>query len=528
MRTSGAMRARLAEPGGAARRGTALLLVTLVILMLSGLALAALSTASIRSQTALSDLGRAQALDAAESGVALTMERLMASEGAALDPDAEGSVTAAPITYTLKGGSVTVTTSVVDKDGQAAVRVLAAATVAAGGATSAARTVEVFLGPTDHEAFYKAVFIGNERDIPDYVTHFGPGNGNPRAPANDKGGPPRKDRDWDESKHQNNADYIDGDVYVNGTIQVTGQSNVFGDLDATGAVVGRPVSGNTSEGVKKITPPDLAAQDYDGQADLIVEEGDSLPRWLGAEEKGSYYGSVLGKSSAHDNPYFHLGQEDGDLPFKESDSGKLVVIKGNLWIHSTSTLVMQFPETEQGVHVTIVVEGNVFVADDVEYSGPNDGLLIIAKQRPDEESYTDLNGNYRYDDGEPIIGDASDGYQGSAEGSGNIFFGDPRFGTGGVTDGYLYAQNNVHLINQGTDGDYGSDDRVWGVRGFLSAGGIMELGKRKGGRNYENFRVRYDERFKRLDFKGVPGPVGGGGMASLAVKAWRELPPGAN
>ena len=108
-----------------------------------------------------------------------------------------------------------------------------------------------------------------------------------------------------------------------------------------------------------------------------------------------------------------------------------------------------------------------------------------------------------------------------------MYFGDPRFGTGGVTDGYLYAQNNVYLVNRGTELD-SADDRVWGVKGFMSAGNQMLLGDRRGGRNFENFRVKYDERFRDLSFKGVPGPAGGDGFSGLVVASWRELPAGAD
>ncbi len=522
--------------GADPRRGTALLLVVIVTLMLLGLAAATLSTTSIRSRAAVSDRLRLEALDAAEAGVALALERIVESEGRALDPDDEGSITAAPLVITLAGGAVTVETEELGSNGEdddgdgevdeedeaAVVRIRATGALEAGGEPFA-RTVEVHAVPEDHEAFYKAVFVGNETDAEGYVLHFGPGNGSPRAPANDRT-PPARDGSWDTSRHTNNADYVDGDVYVNGTVQVTGQSNVFGDLDATGAVVGRPVSGESTEGVRRITPPDLAAQDYAAQADRVVAEGTPLPAWMRAEEDPSYYGGVLGEATAHDRPYFHLGDESGDIALQESDSGTLVVVKGNLWIHSVRSLTVNFPR-DPDVHVTLVVEGNVYVADDVEYDGEDDGLLIIAKSPDGEESYTDLNRNYRWDEGEPVLNDDGDGrYDGPVEGSGNIFFGDPRFGTGGVTDGYLYAQNNVYLVNEGTEGRYGSDERVWGVQGFLSAGNLIDLGDRRGGRNYENFRVRYDTRFRRLDFKGVPGPVGGGGLSTLTVVAWRELP----
>lgn len=37
---------------------------------------------------------------------------------------------------------------------------------------------------------------------------------------------------------------------------------------------------------------------------------------------------------------------------------------------------------------------------------------------------------------------------------------------------------------------------IYGVYGFLSASGVMDLGNRKGGSNYSNFRVKYDDRLE--------------------------------
>jgi hypothetical protein len=76
------------------------------------------------------------------------------------------------------------------------------------------------------------------------------------------------------------------------------------------------------------------------------------------------------------------------------------------------------------------------------------------------------------------------------EGQGNVFFGDPRFG--GVIDGCIYAQNNVYMVNPPTNVEPPSaaQDRIFGVNGFLSAGGIMDLGATSGGSNYNNCRLK--------------------------------------
>ena len=407
--------------GDTTRRGSALIVIMVVVLMLIGLVGSITMTATARSGASIERRGRTQALGAAESGIALTLEKIIESDGAALRTDDAATITANPMVYQVPGGQVTVTTVEMAKNGldddgsgdadddkeAGVVRVHARATI--GQAPRAVtRTLEAFLVTQQHEAFYKAVFVGNDTDVSGYVLNFGPGNGNPRAPANDR---PQRQRDsrWDTNSHSQNADYVEGDVYINGTLQVTGQSDVFGDIQTTGALVGRPTSGTTSEGVDRITPPDLAAQDYESMADIVVDASTTtLPSFMRDEESSSYYGSTLGASSAHDRPYFHLGDHAGKIDISASDSGKLVYVKGNLWIHSTRTLDAVFP-SGRDAHVTVVVEGNVYIADDVQYSGDRDGLLIIAKSKEGEESFNDVSLNYRWDAGEPILNDDGTG-----------------------------------------------------------------------------------------------------------------------
>jgi hypothetical protein len=159
--------------------------------------------------------------------------------------------------------------------------------------------------------------------------------------------------------------------------------------------------------------------------------------------------------------------------------------------------------------------------------GPGNAILFIVKGNDaNAESYVDANRNYKYDAGETILHDDGDGkYEGPVEGQGNVYFGDPRFGTGGATDGYIYAQNNVYLVNPPmTAAAPAAQDQVFGVHGFLSAGGIMDLGNRGGGATYNNLRVHYDPRIENGDitFKGMPGALGGG-WQGLAIVSWREI-----
>lgn len=240
-----------------------------------------------------------------------------------------------------------------------------------------------------------------------------------------------------------------------------------------------------------------------------------------------HYGADLSGAGTHDNTHFRLKTV---LDFASEKDTKLILVKGNLWVHDTSSLTANLDPAAGTQKVTIVVEGNLYIADDVNYSNATSGVLFIVKGKDasggSAESYIDANRNYKYDVGETIMHDNGNGtYEGPKEGQGNIFFGDPRFGTGGVTDGYMYAENNVYMVNPPVSVSAPSgQDAVFGVFGFLSAGGIMDLNDRTAGANYNNFRIKYDPRLANgtITFKGMP-PGLGGGWNQAPVKAWRQI-----
>jgi len=534
---------KTADPGrSGGEGGTALVLVVLIVAMLLVLTATLTLTSTTRSVVALEGRYRVGALQAAESGLALTLQAISDSNGGVLDDANPDTITASPVTYTIPDGRAIVTTEYlaengVDDDGdgvtdagdadEEVVRVLARGQVDRGGGV-VERAVEAYMRVEIPEPFRKALYVGNETGDPDYGMTFGASDGDPYAAPDP---PPDPESDWDTAGHDDDGDYVEGDVHVNGDLELRGNTRSFGDLDATGDVTGEASQGSANPFTDPLNPPDLEAQGYEGIADSVIDESSSLPAWLRGEQGGDYYGNWFSDGDNHDLPHFHLGDQAGDIDLSASDRGTLVYVKGNLWVHTTTSLIENFPGATD-VHITLVVEGNVFIADDIEYDGDDDGLLIIAKGKDgggqDAETYTDLNQNYQYDDGEPILNDDGNGvYDGPQEGQGNIFYGDPRFGTGGVTDGFLYAQNNVYLVNEGTEGGFGADERVWGVEGFLSAGNQVLFGDRSSGSNYENYRVKYDDRFTRLNFKGIPQPFGGQ-FEGLTVVSWHEVPPETN
>jgi len=334
------------------------------------------------------------------------------------------------------------------------------------------------------------------------------------------------------------GDYVDGEIHVNGDAELRGNTRVYDVVSATGTVQGDNVPGTTQNGVDSITPPDLHATDYASIADTVITPSTVNTHAAFQPPTSSitdFYGAELtGDPTTQDNGAIHLGSATGsaNATFGTGEDGNLVYVKGNLWMHSSSDFNVKLPSSH-AVRITIVVEGNLYIGDDFEYNHPDSGVLFLVKGKTDDpntaeredETFYDANKNYVYDPGEPLINDDGDGvYEGPKEGQGNVFFGDVAYGTGGVTDGFMYAENNAYLMDSSTATNPLSNPqdkhKIYGVNGFLSAGGVVDLGNRRLGDDYFQYKVKYDDRLekKEINFKGLPSALGGG--SDFALLAW--------
>ncbi len=117
---------------------------------------------------------------------------------------------------------------------------------------------------------------------------------------------------------------------------------------------------------------------------------------------------------------------------------KIYLIDGNLWLdHSATFSFVIASDTAtgaqpDGTRITIVARGNIFIRDNVLYEDlEKDAVAFVALERA--EDYPDAFG---------VSSPSS-----AAEGSGNIQFGDPTFGTTFRFSGYLFAENDVVADN---------------------------------------------------------------------------------
>ena len=141
------------------------------------------------------------------------------------------------------------------------------------------------------------------------------------------------------------------------------------------------------------------------------------------------------------------------------------------------------------IHLTFVVKGNIYISDNIFYNQANqDGLAMIAMKDP---SVTD---------------------------SGNIYFGDPTFGTLEYMDAFMYAENNFYDNNLSASGS-----ATVTVHGNMTAGNQVLI-NRDYGTQHSKLTVNFDSRIwdGTLQLPGLPTASGSGSAWSVA--SWRESP----
>lgn len=378
-----------------------------------------------------------------------------------------------------------------------------------------------------------------------------------------------------------NLDVVGGDLHCNGNIYFNEQSTISGTPTATGTITG--AEGFTG-GDDRIAPVDFSSIDYASDPDVVNvsaefakgtvtqvntgQQTEDPPGPVGPDT--DFNGTVTTVSS--DNPAHifakgvindyglidsggPLGNENytlGDwhntqtigkntyrngqnITVSEADNDKVYYVDGNLWIDDNG-YGPTLSGPEDGAKVTIVVKGNIYVADSVNMSSDNDALVLIALN--DTESFTDQNHNHRYDEGEPILNDQGTigTYEGPIEGSGNIYLGNPNNYSGSPKDynptsinAFMYAENNVE--------DYNVNNFGWSlsytINGSLGAGNKIDLHRdvrtfnwgtyeNSHGKLTINFDDRLQEMFSNGYFQDIPFTINSDDPPEVTVTSWRK------
>ncbi len=473
------------------RRGSILMSAMIVVVGLAAMTAALLSFSLDFTEDVTFAGQEMKALYVAEAGIAESVVTLVAAvEAGEAIPLGMGNENAP---MELAGGSYW--SQIVDNgDDSYTIRVRASA-------EGNARALEIRMTPGAESAFDHAIFAGNSSGDPNYSLSLG-GVGS-------------------------QADGIDGNIYSGGAIDVNADADVNGDLVATNGIT-TPSGSTGSTGISKPIL-DIASMDYAINNDVDVAAIFSADGYSANSGLGGNALQVPEESPAHifrlnpsdrpseingtakddyflEDPYeavkafnsvFGNGHEislSGTGGNPGVNGNELVYyIDGNLWIHNAPMGGMRFGSDGAGTKVTFVINGNLYVSDDVVLDDDaNDALAFIAVSDPNEPD------------------------------SGNIYLGDPRWGTLELMNAYLYAENNFYDNNLSSNG---SSEVV--LNGNMTAGNHVDIQRdyvdSHGNVEHSRLEVNFDDRLSQgtIQLPGLPDAVLG--LGGLKVAYWSEV-----
>ena len=476
----------------ASRRGGALVSSLLVAAALAAVAAAAFTMSLGQSNEVGTQTSELRAFYLAETGLSEAIRQVAVSVEQTPDlpiPAAIGSENA-PIS--VKSGSYWAT-MVDNLDHTYTI-------TATGLVGSARRRLQVVIEQAQGGVFDHAIFAGNSSGDPSYTLRL--------------------------SGAGAEADEVVGDIYSGNDIEIAGNATVDGGAYATGDISGVTGTGGVTRPI-----PDIAGMHYEQNHDFDVAAlfaaatpasnalgGTALQ--LSADSPGHIFRKNPSDRASEINgtPKDDYFLEDPYNPVEDftawngqpghtitlsgtmgaagpSGTDKVYFIDGNLWVHNPIFYRLRFLNTDAaGVKVTFVVKGNVYFSDDVLLDdAAKDGVAFIAIQDEDEPD------------------------------SGNVFLGDPRFGTLERMQAFLYAENDFHDYNLDAAGSKQVE-----LFGNMTAGNHVSIERDfvrvSGTVVHSKLSVFFDDRLSTgaLVLPGLPGPIaaGVGGMVTLF---WREI-----
>ncbi|MFC1636401.1 hypothetical protein ACFL5Z_16350 [Planctomycetota bacterium] len=265
-------------------------------------------------------------------------------------------------------------------------------------------------------------------------------------------------------------DIINGDLYVHGDIALYGESSInpapdpnphglTGDAVATGDVDlydDASVSGDSQTGAEEPDTPDLLAMEYEvnnthnvsqifsdegvGQGhlpgdhelyDVIVKNPSDRSTECSATTGDDYF---LEPASVSNNG---ASSKDAKTPLNLGDD-RTYYIDGNVWIHSKSTYGFLLDG-----NATIVATGNIYICDNTKYANDESLLGLVALGE--------------YDGG------------GQLTRGGNVYFGDPRYGTMHTVSALMFAGNDFLYNTDSVTGEAGEPETGFSVYGNFAA-----------------------------------------------------------
>lgn len=488
------MKIHIHRSARASLRGSALLITMIAVIALAGISGAILAVAAASKHEVGGAIERTRALYAAEAGVSQALGQLTAKQVVSLG-------CASQATAFADGGFWG--TALDNKNGTWTV-------TSVGHSHATQRAIEAVVAKSGGGVFQNALFAGNSSGDPLYTMKFG--------------------------GKTTQADVVKGNIYSGKNMSFSDNATVNGVPRAAGKITTQPGSivadapntpAKAEEGVTQPIP-DIAGAKYEINNDVDVAKSFKTATYKSGTPGGKAY-ELPQSDPAHifrmnpsdrtantsltakndyflEDPYETMhsdSKEDGSDPYpvKINDpkaSGKygtvdgnkkVYFIDGNLWIHNLHSMSLQLNYNEpEGMQVTFVVKGNIYMSDNLYYKNKSkDGLALIAMK---DSAVTD---------------------------SGNIYFGDPSFGTLNNMDAFMYAEKNFYDNNLDASGSL----KIV-INGNMSAGNQVAI-NRDYGTKHTKMTVNFDDRISSGAI-GLPGlPNQSGTSASFSVTVWREV-----
>jgi hypothetical protein len=472
------------------RRGSALILALVATLVLAGMAGAIMAVSGSFKQEGTAFTDESRALYVAEAGLS---QGIVAAQvmGVPANPPPAGTIVGqagsmdAPMAFG-EGGYWN--------------------TIVENGDTT--WTVTSFAQVSDHERGVEAVLAQNVNSIYDSAVFAG-----------NSGGDPLYDMKFGGKGVQ--ADDINGNIYSGGNVIVEGEATIDGAIKASGKITGETGTAGT------LPVPDIPAMKYETNHDYNVKDLFAKATYKSHADLGGSAYQVEEKNPAHifrknpsdrtadtsktakddyflEDPYetvstsssvtaskgTHLTLSGQDGNPGVNGSGKVYYIDGNLWIHNKNIYSFTMWNSKaDAVKVTFVVKGNIYFSDNILYQdNEQDGVAFVA------------------------INDKS------LKDSGNIYFGDPTFGTLEQMDAFMFAENNFYDNNLSASGSA----KVT-VNGNMTAGNKVEI-NRDAGNQHSKLTVNHDDRISTGELELAGLPTSTDPDQPWVVATWREVP----
>ncbi len=469
--------------GAASRRGSALLAVVPITLLLGSLGAALLFISIEDSNEAALDRRMIQAESLAEAGATRAIAAIAGAH--ALDAPIPQQLGTSQTPLRWASGSTWTTVTGLGGD---LFSIDATARVG-----SVERRVQAVVDAPTSSIYEYAIFAGNSSGDPNYELRLS-GSGS-------------------------EADSVDGSLFSAGDIRFDGDSYATGEVNATGVITGGPGNSGVDEELPDLIAMayelnndydvaalfDGAAYQYDSAGGSAFQVPESNPAHIFRKHPSNRthtWQATTKEDYFLEDPYEAVrvdSNQDGTDPYVvtlSGDSGedKVFYIDGNLWIDNTRTFSLQL-ENDSGepLRATFVVSGNITFTDNLFYeNNADDAVVFIALE-------------------DPLVPD-----------SGNIKFGDPTGGTLEHVSAFMYAENDFtdfHLDQSGTKdvtlfGNMTAGNHVNIERDFVNSNGTVA---------HSQLQLTFDNRVATgsLSLEGLPTAQGGKG--DLTLKMWRHV-----